>query len=135
MRKLFLIRGLPGSGKSTLADSIIADFHIESDMYFMKTGEYKFDPTKLHSAHKWCFDEVEEEMVACEIVQTHDFSMVVSNTFTTEKELKPYLELGKKHGFQITVLIVENRHGGKSIHGVPETTMEKMEKRFSVKLR
>ena len=31
-------------------------------------------------------------------------------------------------------LIVENRHGGKNVHGVPDETLEKMEQRFSIKL-
>jgi hypothetical protein len=31
-------------------------------------------------------------------------------------------------------LIVENRHGNKSVHGVPEVVMEKMRDRFSFNL-
>jgi len=32
-------------------------------------------------------------------------------------------------------LIVENRHGGVNEHDVPDDVIEKMEKRFEVKLR
>lgn len=134
MRKLFLLRGLPGSGKTTLAEVLMPDLHFEADMYWMINGEYKFDASKLHLAHKWCFDEVELEMMVCEIEKS-DSIIVVSNTFTTEKELNPYLKLAKKYGFQVTSLVVENRHGGISVHGVPDETLEKMEKRFSIKLR
>jgi hypothetical protein len=60
--------------------------------------------------------------------------IVVSNTATTERELEPYLKLAKSYGYIVVSLIVENRHGNKSVHGVPDETLEKMRKRFSVKL-
>jgi hypothetical protein len=60
---------------------------------------------------------------------------VVSNTLTTEKELKPYYELAEKYNYTVFSLIVENRHGGTNVHNVPEETLDKMEKRFSIKLR
>ncbi len=134
MKTLYLLRGLPGSGKSTFSEALRVDMRIEADIYFMKTGKYEFDASKLHLAHKWCFDEVEQEMIEASVL-IYDSTIVVSNTFTTEKELKPYLELGKKYGYKTVSIVVENRHGGKSVHGVPDETMEKMEKRFSVKLR
>ena len=63
--------------------------------------------------------------------------IIVSNTSTTEKELQPYLELAKKYDYKVVSLIVENRHGNKDIHGVPEETLVKMENRFkqNIKLR
>jgi len=61
--------------------------------------------------------------------------IVVANTLTTQKELKPYLELAKKYDYGIVSLIVENRHGNENIHKVPDLTLDKMEKRFSIKLR
>ncbi|MNH05797.1 hypothetical protein D3C79_651440 [compost metagenome] len=63
-----------------------------------------------------------------------DADVIISNTFTTEKELKPYLALAEECGYRVTTLIVENRHGNSSIHGVPDETMTKMRNRFSVKL-
>ena len=61
-------------------------------------------------------------------------NVIVSNTFTTEKELKFYLDMADVCGYAVTSLVVENRHGNNSIHGVPEETMVKMKNRFSVKL-
>ena len=58
----------------------------------------------------------------------------VSNTFTTEKEMKPDLEMAEKNNYQIVSLVVENRHGNESVHNVPEETMTKMRNRFSLKL-
>lgn len=139
---LYLIRGLPGSGKSTFASEMAETFYAdywEADMYFYLVPnrpsgtiifghEYNFDATKLHAAHTWCKDRVENDM------ENERDDIIVSNTFTTEKELKPYLEMAEQHGYTVTTLIVENRHGNSSIHGVPEETMTKMRNRFSVKL-
>ena len=50
MKKLILLRGIPGSGKSTFAKSISNEStgHIESDMFFIKDGEYKFDGSRIN---------------------------------------------------------------------------------------
>jgi hypothetical protein len=45
------------------------------------------------------------------------------------------LDLAKAYDYNVVSLIVENRHGNKSVHGVAEETMDKMEKRFEIKLR
>jgi plasmid replication initiation protein len=65
----------------------------------------------------------------------NDFKrVVVSNTFTTEKEMKPYYELAEKYGYRVYSLIVENRHDGLNEHGVPADKIEQMRNRFSIKL-
>ena len=61
-------------------------------------------------------------------------TIAVSNTFTQEWEMKPYFELAKKYGYKIFTVIVENRHGGKNIHGVPDDKLEIMKNRFEFKL-
>lgn len=135
---LYILRGLPGCGKSTLANQLTNPTCVfEADKYFMVDGIYQFEMSKLHEAHKWCQQSVEDEMIfktdrSTEFVES---TIVVSNTNTTPKEMKPYEELAEKYGYMVVHIIVENRHGGKSVHNVPEVTMEKMETRFSVKLR
>tara|TARA_R110000868_G_scaffold21698_1_gene90046 strand:+ start:1223 stop:1609 length:387 start_codon:yes stop_codon:yes gene_type:complete len=128
MKELFLLRGLPGSGKSTLAKSI-GGVHKETDMYFMKDGEYQFDVTKLKDAHQWCQNSVETVMKGWV-----DSKVIVSNTFTQEWEMQPYYDLAEKHGYTVYSLIVENRHGGVNEHGVPEDKLKLMKNRFEVKL-
>jgi len=114
--------------------SSVGRAHIETDMYFMKTGEYKFDGTKIKEAHQWCQKEVDTMMILNRIEGIHN-KIVVSNTFTQEWEMEPYLEMAEEFGYRVNSLIVENRHGNESIHGVPAEAMDRMEKRFEIKLR
>jgi predicted kinase len=131
MKKIILLRGLPGSGKSSLAklmSNALTGF-VESDMYFIQNGEYKFDASKLRQAHAWCQNQVEKWM------GPHGLDdIIVSNTFTQEWEMQPYFELAEKYGYVIFSLVVENRHGGKNVHNVPEDKLEQMKNRFELKL-
>lgn len=123
--QLILVRGLPGSGKSSLsrviANEIFRCARIEADMYFVKDGEYLFDATKLGEAHAWCLKNTRE-------IIGEGVSVVVSNTFTTIKELKPYFDLAKEFKIKPQVVLCQGNY--KSVHNVPEETIEKMRKRF-----
>jgi ABC-type molybdenum transport system ATPase subunit/photorepair protein PhrA len=130
-KNLILLRGLPGSGKSTLA-KLLADkdyCHKEADMFFVdRDGNYKFEPSKIKDAHSWCQDEVEF------LMKYEHSPIVVSNTFTQEWEMDVYYKMAEKLGYRVTSMIVENRHGGKNEHGVPDDKLETMKNRFEVKL-
>jgi hypothetical protein len=132
MKTLILLRGLPGSGKSTLAKMLVGgkDYcHKEADMYFVNgEGKYKFKPSDLPKAHKWCKDEV-EFLMKCE----HS-PIVVSNTFTQEWEMEGYNLLAETYGYRVSSIIVENRHGGVNEHGVPDEKLEQMKNRFEILL-
>ena len=124
-KELILLRGLPGSGKSSLAKSLWG-MHIEADMYF---GEdvYKFNREELKYAHEWCQKTCDEYMKS-------QARVVVSNTFTQQWEMQPYIDLAKKHDYKVTTLVVENRHGNSPVHDIPEETIERMRNRFEIKL-
>lgn len=125
-KELFILRGLPGSGKSTLAKSL-GGKHVEADMYHLdKDGNYNWKPERVKEAHAWCQNTALNWMIESEE------RIVVSNTFTQEWELKPYLEWAEKWGYKVFSLIVENRHRGKNIHNVPEEVLDKMRERFEV---
>lgn len=133
---LTLVRGLPGSGKSTFANFVWNDYAIcEADKFFYdKEGNYNFDASKLKQAHEWCRNEVETRMKDNEANPQYYPEIVVSNTFTQEWEMEAYYELAKKYDYLVISIIVENRHGGKNVHGVPEEKLEQMRNRFQIKL-
>lgn len=126
---LFIIRGVPGSGKSTMAKMLCPIDNIcEADKFFYKDGQYKFDATKIKQAHEWCRHQVEARM------QIGEDRIAVSNTFTREWEMAPYFDLANKMGYVVISIIVENRHGGQNVHGVPDDTINQMKQRFEIKL-
>ena len=131
-KELFLLRGLPGSGKSTLATQLGGSL-VEADRYFMQYGDYKFDASKLKEAHAWCREQVVKWMEVDNAGYDVD-RIVVSNTFTQEWEMKPYYELAEKYGYRVYSIVVENRHGGKNVHNVPDEAIDRMRKRFEISL-
>jgi predicted kinase len=132
-KMLYLVRGLPGSGKSTFAKTL-GGIHIEADQYFVDVeGNYNFDGSKIKLAHEYCRTQTEAWMKT-DGLQVNVDKIVVSNTFTQEWEMEPYFELAKKYGYKVFSIIVENRHGGTNVHGVPEEKIEQMKNRFEIKL-
>lgn len=128
---LYCVRGVAGSGKSTFAKTLVKkDYcHKEADMFFVdREGNYKFEPSKIKDAHKWCQEEMDF------LMRLEHSPVVVSNTFTQEWEMEPYFELAKKYGYKVFTVIVENRHGGTNEHNVPEDKIEQMKTRFELKL-
>lgn len=129
---LLLIRGIPGSGKTTFAELIssgIPSRHLEADQFFMLSGQYRFNPARLHSAHQWCQSEVEWEM------QRNRELIIVSNTFTQNKEMKPYVDLAKTYHYRYTVVTVESGHdlsglAGRNVHDVPLEKLQIMTDRW-----
>jgi predicted kinase len=133
---LFLVRGLPGSGKTSFASAIWNDYAVcEADKFFYdKEGNYNFDPSKLREAHTWCKNEVESRMIEHQNNQQYYPEIAVSNTFTQEWEMEDYFKLAEKYGYKVVSLIIENRHGGQNVHGVPEDKLQIMKDRFQIKL-
>jgi predicted kinase len=129
MKNLILLRGLPGAGKSTVAKMFPKAAHFEADMYFLDAeGNYKFEAAKIKDAHNWCRHSTMDAM------KRGYETIVVSNTFTQEWEMEAYYLMAEELGYQVVSLIVENRHGGRNIHGVPDDKLEIMKNRFEIKL-
>jgi len=137
---LILVRGVSGAGKSTIADMLSVYLHscFSTDDMFMVDGEYKFDPSKLGKYHDATVQKVKDVMVdrQFEIGSGEDLltptTIVVHNTFTQEWEMKPYFELAETFGWRVHTIIVENRHGSKSIHDVPDDALKAQKERFEV---
>ena len=134
---LMILRGASGSGKSSLAHFLVNNssceaVYYEADMFMEnEQGQYEFKPEKLGYCHNKCVSSVEASMVS-ELPL-----IIVSNTSTKERDFKAYIDLANKHGYKVTSLVVENRHGNKDLHNVPEETLKRQEEaiRQSLKLR
>lgn len=118
--RLTLIRGLPGSGKSTFAKSMNA-VHAEADQYFYTGGSYVFDPSKVAAAHSQCLTKAVDALKS-------DESVVVANTFTTFKEMAPYLEAARQYGANVVVLNMKTQYEG--VHNVPQAAVDRMKDRW-----
>lgn len=132
MTKLILFRGLPGAGKTTLATLLCDQVFAADDFFTDNEGNYTFYPSGLEQAHKEC--QVNTEAAIINSLDYTSHTIGVTNTFTTEEELRPYLELAAKYNLVCFSVIVENRHGSTSVHNVPSETLVKMNNRFQVKL-
>ena len=125
---LYIVRGIPGSGKSTFAKQLTSNV-FEADHYFYDNdGNYNFIPSEIKEAHKECQQFVGYAM------ESGIPKIAVSNTFTQEWEMEPYFELAKKYGYMVFTVVVENRHGGKNVHNVPEDKIQTMKDRFQINL-
>ena len=116
---LVLIRGLPGSGKSTLAKTLglVGYHHFEADMFFEVNGEYVYNASKIREAHQWCQQSARKAL-------QNNLKVVVSNTFTRQQELDPYLKMTKN------IHIVEAQGKFKNTHDVPEQVISNMAARW-----
>lgn len=126
---LMLIQGLPGAGKSTLGRRIANDYHyhFEADEFFIDgQGAYNFNKNLLSYAHKWCLGQTAYTL-------NFKYSVIVTNTFTSDRELAPYIELSKHVDAKLIIVLLNTQYD--SIHNVPEDVMERMRKRMSTELK
>ena len=131
---LILLRGVSGAGKSTVAGLFIDATIISTDDFFMKDGKYQFDANSLVENHMKCTVKAEQAMNAASSVADAKHTLVVHNTFTKQWEMTPYLILAEKYGYTVHTIIVENRHESKSIHDVPQASVDAQRDRFEVVL-
>ena len=133
MRRLYLIAGLPGTGKTTMArmlenghasDNVV---HVEADHYFEdEEGTYRFDPTMLKDAHKWC-----QEMVRLAMLNETPV-VIVSNTFVKRWEAEPYEAMARTYGYEVVDIIMDNAHysdeelAARNVHKVPQKKIAQM---------
>ena len=134
-KEIILMRGVSASGKSTLAKQLVGNGVILStDDYFMKDGMYDFDPTKLGIYHKNNQNRAEKNMI------DGISPIIVDNTFSKEWEMKPYVQLADKYGYEVDIKelpipdideLMKRQENRKSINkSLPRETVERMIKNF-----
>ena len=133
MKTLLLIRGLPGSGKTSLARLLAASgefAHFSIDSFFedRATGTYCFDYKTNHLAYKKCESDTKQAMLEGRT------KIIVEHTFTIEWEMEPYFKMASELGYQVFVMTLENRHGGRNIHGIADVQLQKMASKYKVVL-
>jgi predicted kinase len=97
----------------------------------MVDGEYKWTLENQGYAHRMCQDKCDQ------LMRMESSTVIVANTNTSKKEWQPYADMAEKYGYSVFHLVVENWHGGKDTHNVPEESLSRMEARLknSIKLR
>lgn len=68
-------------------------------MYFvdLESGEYEFNPQKLTEAYKWCWQVANDDLI-------YYGKVIVSNTFTTWKEILPYVQRAQRMDILIDII-------------------------------
>jgi len=129
MNNLILVRGVSGSGKSTIAPMFENAVLVSTDDFFLdEYGEYIFDANSLVINHQFC------QLAVRMMMQDDEKLIVVHNTFTADWEMDAYFDLAREHGYAVHTIIVENRHGSKNVHDVPQDVVKAQKERFSVTL-
>jgi predicted kinase len=129
--KLFIMVGLPGSGKSSTIEKLPGNPVIcSADYFFEKSGEYKFDASKLHQAHTECKNKATKAMA------NQMPAVIIDNTNLTDKERAPYEDLAEKFNYEIIYVVFEpdkqdiKKLARRNLHGVDAAKLEIMAKRF-----
>lgn len=129
------IRGLPGSGKTTLAKRFVNTAVVAADDYFTDSdGAYHYDPVRLPDAHQDC-----QERAAALVNEGR--SVVITNTFTRERELNSYREaldllIDDDVRYSISVIdlfdagLTDEELAARCVHGVPVEKIALMRARW-----
>lgn len=130
-KDLFLIRGLPGAGKTTFAEALMqeGDVLVATDDFLMNDqGEYEWSPEKLKEAISLSHTKAQEAM------KQGVSRIFVPAVFDKAEHMQQYYALAGQYGYRVFSIVVENRHGGTSIHPVSEETIKHFREEFDITL-
>jgi len=129
---LIILRGVPGAGKTTFAkflESTLPDaIAVSADDWMFAEGQ-QYSKDRLSECHGNCESTVEEAM------RIGKATVILHNTATREWEFELYLRLAEYYGYQVVSMIMENRHGNRSVHStVTDEVAERFADRFEMRL-
>ena len=129
MKKVVMLVGASGSGKSTWVSKQDPGVIVSADHFFMKDGQYQFDPSLLPQAHAACLSAFTKALEAQEPL------IYVDNTSTRAWERKPYVDAAKKAGYEVWLRVFRidpEIAASRNQHGVPLEAIKKMDARIDV---
>lgn len=129
MKKCIFIRGLPGSGKSTfaefLANTVNNSVIVESDkIAHEKYG--KWEKSMLSQYHKDALELFNKS------IESEVELIIVSNVNSAWEQFKEMYYHAEDNNYQVTSLVMENRHESASIHDVSEVIYSGMRDKFGI---
>lgn len=122
-KRLIILRGVPGCGKSTFASFLqetAGAIVCSNDSFLYEDGKYKWSPDRCADAIEKCFYKFEYA------VKTSAPLIVIDNTNTNPKYFANYVKIAEENDYEVTYLVVENRHNGINSHNVPQQTLSNM---------
>jgi len=125
---LLVCRGMPGSGKTTLARCLCDETYSNDDYFATCEGKYAWDSKKMPHAANQCYNRVKMAL------ENGVKRVAVANVFAEDGDVQEYIDLGRRYNYRVHVICCENRHGGESVHGIEEKSIERMREKFRVKL-
>lgn len=137
MNKVLILRGVQGSGKSHFADNLrhlggvdAAGSYgrdvitVSADTYFIRDGQYRFNPDQLSDAHAdcmWKFMHVLRYSIK-------DTVVVVDNTNAAIWEISPYVLVAQAFKAEAAIYTIgydPKLAASRNIHGVGEEAVFK----------
>lgn len=128
--KVVIMRSISGGGKSTYVRKHFPGAVVCSADHFFdqKDGSYKFNPKLLSVAHKVCSTKFGKALKSKKPL------IVVDNTNTTMREIRPYMMAAKAAGYEVDVVRIDTpvdvAHK-RNAHGVPLEAIQRMADRMA----
>lgn len=140
MKKVKVLIGLPGSGKSTKTRQLVEALSEEyssavhsTDSYFIKDGEYRFDPKKLGYFHKLNLEAFKKSL------DSNVNLIIVDNTNIKARDRRPYIDSAHSRGYDVECIVIGEFTeefakicAERNTHGVPLESILRMASRIQL---